>query len=135
MMRNTGVRPEHLAVNVSDARAKAQWYVDNLGMKIVRQGTAPTYGTFVTDSTEHMMLEIYQDTRYPVIEFSKVSHMSIHFASMVADVDVMKGRLLRANATLAADISKTLAGDEVVTLRDPWGFPIQFVKRSQLMLK
>jgi len=78
---------------------------------------------------------LYQNPDYPVIEFTKISHMSIHFASMVSDVASEKQRLLKAGASLAEDITQTPAGDKVLMLRDPTGFPIQFVNRVVPMLK
>jgi catechol 2,3-dioxygenase-like lactoylglutathione lyase family enzyme len=135
MLKTKGVRPEHLALNVSDSRMTAQWFVAHLGMKVVREGGAPTYGMFVADSSEQMMLELYQNSEYPVVDFSKISHMAVHFASMVPDVVAAKERLLKAGATMAEDITKTPAGDQVLMLRDPDGFPIQFVNRVAPMLK
>jgi hypothetical protein len=42
--------------------------------------------------------------------------------------------LIAADATIAGDVSITPAGDEIAMLRDPWGVPIQFVKRAKPML-
>ena len=135
MLKSAGVRPEHLALNVTDSRKAARWFVENLRMKVMREGGAPTFGMFVADSSEQVMLELYQNPDYPVIEFTKISHMSIHFASMVSDVASEKQRLLKAGASLAEDITQTPAGDKVLMLRDPTGFPIQFVNRVVPMLK
>ncbi|MCX6143041.1 MAG: VOC family protein [Ignavibacteriales bacterium] len=135
MLQATGVRPEHLALNVKDSRARAKWFVTNLGMKIVREGGAPMFKTFVSDLGGKMMLELYQDAKYPVIDFKKVTPMSIHLASMVPDVAAAKDVLLAAKSTVVEDITKTLGGDDVLMMKDPWGFPIQFVKRVDPMLK
>lgn len=135
MLKTNGVRPEHLALNVADSRKAAKWFVANLGMKIVREGGAPGYGMFVADSSEQMMLELYQNAAFPVIDFTKVSHMSIHFASMVSDVEATKQRLLKEGASLAEDVTVTPAGDKVLMMREPSGFPIQFVLRAAPMLK
>ena len=135
MLKVTGVRPEHLALNVHDSRAAAQWFVAHLGMKVVREGGAPTYGMFVADSAKQMMLELYQNAEYPMVDFTKVSHMSIHFASMVADVPGTRDRLLKVGATVAEDLTTTPAGDQVLMMRGPAGFPLQFVKRVNPMLK
>ena len=135
MLEATGVRPEHLALNVEDSRARANWFVTNLGMKVIREGGAPTFGTFVSDSNSQMMLELYQNKEYPVIDFSKISYMSIHFAFMVPDVAAAKDILMAAGSTVAEDITKTPAGDQVLMMRDPSGLPIQFVRRVDPMLK
>lgn len=135
MLNATGLRPEHLALNVSDSRKTAHWFEAHLGMKVVREGGPPTYGIFVADSSEQMMLELYQNSSYPVIDFGKISHVSIHFASIVPDVAAAKERLLKAGATVAEDIAKTPSGDQVLMLRAPGGFPIQLVNRVTPMLK
>ena len=135
MLKVTGIRPEHLALNVSDSRTTAHWFVEHLGMKVVREGGAPTYGMFVADSSEQMMLELYQNSSYPIVDFGKISYMSIHFASMVPDIEAAKKQLLKAGATVAEDITKTPSGDHVLMLREPGGFPIQFVNRVAPMLK
>jgi glyoxylase I family protein len=135
MLKATGLRPEHLALNVSDSRSTAHWFVEHLGMHVVREGGAPTYGMFVADSSEQMMLELYQNSAYPVVDFGKISYMSIHYASMVPDIEAAKKGLLKAGATVAEDITKTPSGDYVLMLREPGGFPIQFVNRVAPMLK
>jgi len=61
--------------------------------------------------------------------------MAIHVAFMVNDINTIKTKLISAGATLVEDITKTPAGDLVLMLRDPWGEPIQFVKRAVPMLK
>ena len=129
------IRPEHIALNVLDPAAMVKWYTENLGMKVMRQGGPPTNTSFIADSGQHMMLEIGHNADYPVIDFAKLSHMSIHLAFMVDDISTMKARLIAAGATVVEDITKTPGGDEVLMMRDPSGLPIQFVKRVAPMLK
>jgi glyoxylase I family protein len=135
MLKPTGIRLEHLALNVSDSRARAQWFVSHLGMKVMREGGPPIFGMFVADSADQMMLELGQNSEFPAVDFGAISHLSIHFAMMVPDVQSVKERLLKAGAKVAEDISKTPMGDQVLTMRDPAGFPIQFVQRVNPMLK
>ncbi len=124
------VRPEHLELNVGDPKAVVKWYCENLGMKVVREGAAPSFTTFIADSGRNMMLEITHSADYPALDFAKIHHMSLHLAFMVNDVPGMKAKLLLAGAVLVEDISKTPSGDQVLMLRDPWGLPIQFVQRT-----
>ena len=129
------IRPEHIALNVLDPTAMVKWYTENLGMKVMRQGRPPTNTSFIADSGQHMMLELGHNADHPVIDFAKVSHMSIHLAFMVEDLSTMKTKLIAAGATVVEDITKTPGGDEVLMMRDPLGLPIQFVKRVAPMLK
>jgi glyoxylase I family protein len=135
MLNSKGVYAEHFAVNVTDARAKADWLINNLGLVMIKQGGAPGYGTFIADSGKNMMMEIYQSADYPVADFKNISHMATHLAFAVDDIAAMKTKLLAAGATLVEDITTTASGDKVLMMRDPWSEPIQLVKRLHPMLK
>jgi glyoxylase I family protein len=135
MLKATGLRFEHIAHNVIDARKAAKWYIDNYGLIPFHQAGPPNYGVFLADSAKNMMMEIYQNDQVPVIKFSDVDFFSLHLASMSSDLAATKDKLVKAGATVAQDINKTPAGDEILVLRDPWGFPLQFVKRADPMLK
>jgi glyoxylase I family protein len=134
MLAFPGLYIEHFAMNVTDSRAKAKWYGENLQSVIVRDGKAPTYGMFIADSGKNMMFELYQQ-EYPVIDFAAVSHMSIHIAFAVSDVQEVQKALAAAGATIVEKGSKRTSGDFVAMLRDPWGLPIQLVERRNPMLK
>jgi glyoxylase I family protein len=135
MLKPTGIRPEHLALNVPDPQRMAKWYVNNLRMKVVRKGTAPRYATFVADAGKHMMMELYHNTAYPLLDLASIHHLSFHFAFAVDDVQAIRDRLIAAGAKLVEDIRVSSSGDQILMLRDPWGVPIQFIKRAEPMLK
>jgi predicted enzyme related to lactoylglutathione lyase len=135
MLDHSGLYFEHLAFNLNDSREVAKWFKENLSMKIMRDGKAPTYGMFIADENANMMLELYQNKDYPVIDFENVSHMSIHLAFMVYNIEAAKEKVLSSGGKVVEDITKTSAGDFVLMMRTPWGLPIQFVKRSEPMLK
>ena len=44
------VRLEHVALNVSDPVQMAQWYVEHLNMRILREGPPPINGRFLADN-------------------------------------------------------------------------------------
>lgn len=134
MIKFAETRLEHVAINVEDPVAFSKWFVDNLGMKLIRQGGAPSYGTFICDPTQNIMFEIYHQN-YPVIDFKNVDYTSIHFAFMVDDIVKVKNILLKNGATVAEELKDTPAGDKVVMLRNPWGLPIQLVQRKNIMIK
>jgi catechol 2,3-dioxygenase-like lactoylglutathione lyase family enzyme len=135
MLKSSGLRFEHFALNVPDPQKMVNWYVENMGMKIMRKGGPPTYGSFVSDPGGNMMLELQFDTKFPVMELSKIAHPAMHFAFVVDDVRSIRTRLIAAGATIAEELRETNAGDQVLVLRDPWGFAIQFIKRGETMLK
>lgn len=135
MLNHNGLYFEHLAFNLNDSREVAKWFEENLSMKIMRDGKAPTYGMFIADQDANMMLELYQNKDYPVINYDSVSHMSIHLAFMVDNMEAEKEKVLSSGGKVVEDITKTPAGDFVLMMRNPWGLPIQFVKRNEPMLK
>jgi len=135
-MTNHGnrIRLEHVAINVEDPVEMAKWYCENLGMKIVRKGPPPVNMHFISDAGGNMMLEIYHNPPDAVPNYRSMDPLSLHIAFMVDDVEKTRRRLVAAGATIATDITITDSGDKLVMLRDPWGVPIQFLKRAKPML-
>ncbi len=129
------IRFEHIGINVKDPVAAAKWYSENLNMKIVREGTAPNYSTFIADSSLHMMIEFNYNKDYPTIDSLNFNYDSFHLAFSVLNINLMKDKLLNAGATILSDLRKTDSGDQVLVLKDPWGLPIQFVQRVKPMIK
>lgn len=128
------IRLEHVAINVEDPVEMAKWYCENLGMKIVRKGPAPINMHFISDAGNNMMLELYHNPPEAVPNYRAMDPLSLHIAFMVDDVEKTRRRLVTAGATIATDVTVTDSGDKLVMLRDPWGVPIQFLKRAEPML-
>jgi|GEM_PF-5867145 len=53
------IRFEHLAMNVDNSIEVAEWYRDNLGLKILREGKPPGSKRFLSDPGGNMMFEFY----------------------------------------------------------------------------
>jgi glyoxylase I family protein len=123
---------EHFALQVPDPVAMGDWYVKNLGCAIVRSEGEPSHGRFL--SVGRALFEIYRNPKVSVPDYKAIEPLHLHVAfnsdNLVADRD----RLVKAGATVVTDVNTTPAGDEIMMLRDPWGLPIQFVKRAQPML-
>jgi len=135
MMQNANrIRLEHVAINVEDPVEMAKWYCENLGMKIVRKGPPPVNMHFISDTQANMMLEIYHNPPDAVPDYRSMNPLLLHIAFMVDDVEKTRRRLVAAGASIATDITVTDSGDKLLMLRDPWGVPIQFVKRADPML-
>ncbi len=128
------IRLEHVAINVEDPAAMAEWYCENLGMKVVMEGPPPANMRFISDAGGNMMLELYNNPPDAVPDYPSMDPLSLHIAFMVDDVKSITRKLIAAGATIAVDVNTTPAGDELVILRDPWGVPIQFLKRTEPML-
>jgi glyoxylase I family protein len=126
---------EHVALNVADPTAMADWYSQHLGMRVVRSFDAPTYARFLADEAGRVVLEIYHQTKAPVPDYLAMHPMVFHIAWVVANIRDTCDRLLAAGATMADDVATTASGDELAMLRDPWGVPLQLVKRARPLLE
>ena len=129
-----GVKIEHFALQVTDPVAMADWYVEHIGWSVARSGGPPINGRFLLDNAGSVMLEIYRNPRAAVPDFYAIDPLWIHLALLSVDPAGDRDRLVKAGAQVVDDLSTTPAGDEVVMLRDPWGVPLQLVKRAQPMV-
>ena len=127
------IRLEHVAINVEDPVEMAKWYCENLGMKVVRKGPPPVNMHFISDTGGNMMLEIYNNPPDAVPNYRSMDPLTLHIAFMVDDVEQIRSKLITAGATPIGDTITTETGDVIPTLRDPWGVPIQFARRSKPM--
>jgi catechol 2,3-dioxygenase-like lactoylglutathione lyase family enzyme len=124
---------EHVAINVEDVRAAAQWWVEHLGMKIIRSSDVPPYMTFIGDGAGSMV-ELYSNTDVTLPQYATTHPTNLHFAFYVeGSIEAKRNELVAAGATLVGDITQTPAGDQLLFLRDPWNVPLQLVKRKAPM--
>ncbi|MCC6163082.1 MAG: VOC family protein [Acidobacteria bacterium] len=128
-----GLAFEHLAVNVSDPAAVAAWYVDHLGMTIVRRGDPPVSMHFLADAGRRAMIELYSNASAPTDIYRDLHPAQLHLAFTSADPDADTDRLVAAGATLIEHLHNP-DGSHLTMLRDPWGLPIQLAKRATPML-
>ena len=124
---------EHIAWQVADPVAAADWYVEHLGMQIVREGGAPAHVRFLADETGRVLLEIYNNPAVNVPAYAAMDPLHLHLAFVVENIAAERDRLAEAGATVVDVFSRTDAGDEMAMLRDPWGLAVQLMKRAQPM--
>ncbi|MFW6158195.1 MAG: VOC family protein [Planctomycetota bacterium] len=124
---------EHAAWTVEDAVAAADWYVEHLAMQVVRAGPPPANARFLADATGRVLLEIYNNPKVRVPDYRNTHPLIIHLAFHVDDVAAEHERLLAAGATEVDPPDALENGDQLSMLRDPWGFPIQLMKRAEPM--
>jgi hypothetical protein len=75
-------------------------------------------------------MELYTNASVVMPDYARMPASSFHVAFVSEDPRTTQSRLEIAGATTLSD--EILAdGSIVVTLRDPWGVPIQFCKRSR----
>lgn len=123
---------EHFALQVPDPVAMGDWYVKNLACTIVRSEGEPGYGRFL--SVGRALFEIYRNPKASVPDYKALDPLHLHVAFNSENLIADRDRLVKAGARVVTDVSTTPSGDEIMMLRDPWGLPLQFVKRSQPML-
>ena len=63
-------------------------------------------------------------------DYAAMNPFTLHLAFSVDDIAGEHQRLLDAGATAEGPIATTPAGDLLAFLRDPWGTPLQLVRRK-----
>ena len=124
---------EHIAWNVADPAAVADWYVSHLGMRVVRSGPAPTHVRFLADASGRVVVEIYNNTADPVPDYAAQHPARLHFAFHTDDPDGSRNELIAAGATLVDELTAP-DGSRLVMLRDPWGLALQLCQRTTPLL-
>jgi glyoxylase I family protein len=124
---------EHIACNVSDPAAMAAWYVEHLGMRVVRHSPDPPHVHFIADAAGRTVIEIYRNTEDAIPDYAAMNPMRLHIAFATADPDASRAALVAAGATFVEERSMP-DGSRLLMLRDPWGMPLQLCKRAKPLL-
>ena len=122
---------EHIALNVPDAVAMAAWYVQHLGLRVLRKQEQAPFTHFLADPAGRVVLELYQHAKAALPDYAKLDPLSLHIAFSADDVARERQRLLDAGAKPAGDIVTTDTGDLMTFVRDPWNVTVQLVKRAK----
>lgn len=127
------MKMEHIAFNVEQPARMANWYVEHLGMTVKRHSTDAPYVHFMADDSGTIMIEIYGNPDAPRTDFATLEPPEIHLAFLSEDLPADVARLSAAGATIVADVHE-LGDDTFAMLRDPWGMPVQLVRRGVSMI-
>ena len=133
MEEDRSMKLEHFALNVIDPVAMAKWYVEHIGLTVVRQVTDAPYTHFLADSSGTVLLEIYNNPPDQVPPYAAMDPLLLHVAFVSEDPEADKVALLAAGATLVDELQLD-DGSQLVMLRDPWGLALQLCKRGLSML-
>jgi glyoxylase I family protein len=125
---------EHVAWQVEDPVAVAKWYGENLGFRILRHVGGPANTHFILDAAGRVVVEIYHNPAAAVPDYRSIHPLHLHLAFAAENLEQDRDRLLKAGATVAEEMITTPAGDKLIMLRDPFGFPIQLCKRANAMI-
>lgn len=121
---------EHFAINVSDVRSMARWYVDHLGMKVARSRQDAPFTHFLADDTGRVIVELYTNPAAAVPDYAAAHPLCFHIAFVAADARATRAKLEQAGATLFVE-ETTPDGSLLIMMRDPWGVPLQFCQRTK----
>ncbi len=123
------MRFEHVAINVPDSPTMAEWYVQHCGLRIVIQVEEFPFTRFLGDQEGRTCIEIYQNDTAEIPDYANQSHLVYHHAFAVDQMEETRDKLLTAGASFVEDINLP-NGTRLIMLRDPWGIPLQLVKRK-----
>jgi glyoxylase I family protein len=125
---------EHIACNVSEPNAMAAWYVEHLGMQIVRRLQAAPHTHFLADAKGRVVIEIYSNAADPIPDYASMHPLRFHLAFAAEDPDAARAALLTAGATFVEEVIQP-DGSRLLMLRDPWGLPVQLCNRTTPLLQ
>jgi len=131
-IKNKQMKIEHFALNVPQPQKMAQWYVDNLEMKIVTRMEKAPFTHFLSDKNGGM-IEIYCNETADIPDYNKTHPLVVHLAFASANPSEDVSRLKKVGATLFEEIHLP-DGSHLAMMRDPWGIAIQFCKRGTPMI-
>jgi glyoxylase I family protein len=127
------LRLEHVALNVADPRAMADWYVTHLGMRVVRQVEGSPHTRFLVDAAGAAVVELYENPSARIPDYPGMDPLELHLAFHSRDPDADREALVRAGATALSD-DRLPDGSRLLMLRDPWGLALQLCARKTPLL-
>jgi glyoxylase I family protein len=119
---------EHFALNVPDAVATANWYVTHLGLKVARTRKDAPFTSFLADETGRVIFEVYSNAAAPYPDYTAAHPLCFHVAFVADDPAAVRVKLVAAGATAAYE-EWLPDGSFLIMVRDPWGIPLQLVRR------
>lgn len=124
------MRFEHTAYNVLEPVAQVKWYVENVGMKVLRANETAPFVHFISDAENRLTLEFYHSPNGLVPNYFEINVWTQHIAFNSSDIAADIARLEAAGGKQDGEAVHFPNGDSVVFVRDPWGLTLQLVQRS-----
>ena len=121
---------EHFALNVPDVRAMSRWYVEHLGLRVVRSREDAPYTTFLADDTGRVIMEIYTNPAAVIPDYAAAHPLCFHIAFVADEPRATQRKLEQAGARLFLE-ENLPDGSRLIMMRDPWGVPLQLCKRTK----
>lgn len=125
---------EHFAMNVSEPVELTAWYIEHLGLQLVRKVPGNNHTVFLADSAGNTVIELYSNPKGDYPDYAAMSKFTFHIAFAVDDIEAETARLIAAGATLESEAVETASGDRLGFVRDPWGIALQLAERKVPLL-
>lgn len=119
---------EHIAFNVADPVAVADWYCTHCGFRVVHRVPQPAQTHFLADSGA-TVIEIYCNPPDRVPHYRAQDPLIFHLALASEDPAADARRLCEAGAEIVQEL-RLDKGTHLIMMRDPWGLALQLCKRS-----
>ena len=121
---------EHVAIDVADPVATADWWVRNLDFRLVRTSPDPFGPRFIVDRTGRVAMELYRSSTGATLpDYPAMDTDTLHFGLVSDDPEADAARLVAAGARVVR--RQRFPGLESVIVKDPTGLSIQFARREQ----
>jgi glyoxylase I family protein len=120
---------EHFALNVNNVSAVVKWYVLHMELKVVSQQKELPFMTFLADSSDRVILELYQRSDEMMTNFVTQHPLTFHLAFVSENAQFDRERLEVERASFIEEVRKE-DGSHLIMLRDPWGMPLQLCQRA-----
>jgi len=78
-----------------------------------------------------LIFEFYTNPDQPIPDYAEMVPATMHLAFYASDIPAAVASLIAAGATIVSDYEISETGDEMAMLRDPWGIPLQLMKRAE----
>ena len=121
---------EHLALNVPDVRAMSRWYVEHLGLTVLRALEAAPFTHFLADETGRVFIELYSNPSAPYPDYASMPPLVLHVAFFAPDAGAIQQQLVAAGAKPFSD-DVMADGTRLIFVRDPWGLAVQLCQRAK----
>ena len=121
---------EHFALNVPDVRAMSRWYVEHVGLKVIRSREDAPFTHFLGDDTGRVFIELYTNPSALIPDYAVQHPLVVHFALYTTDSAADRTRLEKAGAKFFVEDTSP-DGTRLIMMRDPWGVALQLCQRGK----
>jgi len=129
------MRIEHLGFLVEKPISMGQWWVENLGFRVVRQSGDDFFGVCFLQDASGTIIEFGKIPEQAPLNFRALLPLQVHIAIECPDTLAEAARLVNQGASLIGESPMNDLAHEKLLMRDPFGAVIQLVNRKDKLIK